>query len=99
MQYINPPIIVRLPERNGGLYPAAHLCVNEICITTNNAVFIKYINLKPFIIYKSTHYFMFSKFLPSLLPLGGDTPFYAFGNEIKDFFLTRKKTGRRYERR
>ncbi len=26
----------------------------------------------------------------------GDTPFYAFENEIKDFFLTRKKTGRRY---
>ena len=26
----------------------------------------------------------------------GDTPFYAFGYEIKDFFLIRKKTGRRY---
>ena len=31
-------------------------------------------------------------------PLGGDTPFYAFGYEIKDFYLTRKKTGRRYGR-
>ena len=29
---------------------------------------------------------------PQIFPLGGDTPFYAFGYEIKDFYLTRKKT-------
>ena len=39
---------------------------------------------------------MFSKYAPHILPLGGDTPFYAFGYEIEDFYLTRKKTGRRY---
>ena len=32
----------------------------------------------------------------NLIPNGGDTPFYAFGYEIEDFYLTRKKTGRRY---
>ena len=36
---------------------------------------------------------------PPILPLGGDTPFCAFGYEIEDFYLTRKKTGRRYLRR
>ena len=36
---------------------------------------------------------MFSKYAPHILPLGGDTPFYAFGYEIEDFYLTRKKTG------
>ena len=35
---------------------------------------------------------------PNPNPIGGDTPFYAFGYEIKDFYLTRKKTGRRYRR-
>ena len=40
-----------------------------------------------------------SKYLPPIFPLGGDTPFCAFGYEIKDFYLTRKKTGRRYGRR
>ncbi len=35
----------------------------------------------------------------NLIPNGGDTPFYAFGYEIEDFYLTRKKTGRRYVRR
>ena len=35
----------------------------------------------------------------NLIPNGGDTPFYAFGYEIEDFYLTRKKNGRRYVRR
>ena len=51
----NSPIIVRFPERNGGLYPAAHFCVNRICVYTNNAVPIQHLpknliqkqNLKP----------------------------------------------------
>ena len=34
---------------------------------------------------------MFSKFSLYFFPLGGDTPFYAFGYEIEDFYLTRKK--------
>ena len=33
---------------------------------------------------------------PPIFPFGGDTPFCAFGYEIIDFYLTRKKTGRRY---
>ena len=33
---------VRFPERNGGLYPAAHFCVYKICVYTNNAVLTKY---------------------------------------------------------
>ena len=41
----------------------------------------------------------FPKYSPPILPLGGDTPFCAFGYEIEDFYLTRKKTGRRYLRR
>ena len=40
-----------------------------------------------------------SKISPPIFPLGGDTPFFAFGYEIKDFYLTRKNTGRRYGRR
>ena len=39
-------------------------------------------------IYKLNHHCVFS---PPLLLVGGDTPFCAFGNEIKDFYLTRKK--------
>ncbi len=35
-----------LPKRNGGLYPAAHFCVYEICITTNNVVRIQYLPKK-----------------------------------------------------
>ncbi len=42
MQYINPPIFVRVPERNGALHCAAHLCVYVIYVTTNNGVFIEY---------------------------------------------------------
>ena len=30
-----------LQERNGGLYPAAHFCVREICISTNNVVYLQ----------------------------------------------------------
>ena len=40
-----------------------------------------------------------SKYPPPIFVIGGDTPFCAFGYEIKDFYLTRKKTGRRYGRR
>ena len=40
----------------------------------------------------------FPKYPPPILPFGGDTPFCAFGYEIEDFYLTRKKTGRRYVR-
>ena len=47
-------------------------------------------------IFKSTYHYVFSKYAPHILPLVGDTPFYAFGYEIEDFYLTRKKTGRRY---
>ena len=36
---------------------------------------------------------------PNIFLIGGETPFYAFGHEIEDFYLTRKKTGRRYGRR
>ena len=38
----------RFPERNGGLYPAAHFCARKICISTNNVVFIKYIYQNPY---------------------------------------------------
>ena len=51
-------------------------------------------NLKPY--FKLTHHYVFAKYTPHILPFGGDTPFYAFGYEIEDFYLTRKKTGRRY---
>ena len=33
----------------------------------------------------------FTKFIPPIFPLCGDTPFCAFGNEIEDFYFTRKK--------
>ena len=42
LQYINPPIIVRLQKCNGALRCAAHLCVYVIYVTTNNGVFIEY---------------------------------------------------------
>ncbi len=54
---------------------------------------------KPRAIYKhifAQHVYYISS---AILHLGGDTPFYAFGYEIEDFYLTRKKTGRRYVRR
>ena len=54
LQYINPPIIVRLPKRNGGLHPAAHFCVYGIYTLTNNAVSIKYRTQK--IQRKNTYY-------------------------------------------
>ncbi len=40
LQYINPPIIVRVPERNGALHCAAHFCVYGIYIITNNDIFL-----------------------------------------------------------
>ncbi len=43
----NSPIIVCFPERNGGLYPAAHFCVNRICVYTNNAVPIQHLPKNP----------------------------------------------------
>ena len=33
----------------------------------------------------------FPEYVPHIIPFGGDTPFYAFGYEIEDFYLTRKK--------
>ena len=68
------------PERNGGLYPAAHFWVFWIYVYINNAMPIQYL----------------PKTFSNISPLGGDTPFCAFGYEIIDFYLTRKKTGRRY---
>ena len=51
-------------------------------------------------IYTPTNNDVLIKYLTkNLIPNGGDTPFYAFGYEIEDFYLTRKKTGRRYVRR
>ncbi len=47
LQYINPPIIVSSPERNGALHCSAHFCVYEICIITNNAVPIKFRTQNP----------------------------------------------------
>ena len=40
-------------------------------------------NLKPYL--QPTHQCVSSKFILPILPLGGDTPFYAFGYEIEDF--------------
>ena len=60
--------------------PHQQLCVNKIS------------NLKTFTIYKSTHHCVFSKFLPPLFSLGGDTPFCTFGYEIINFYLINKKT-------
>ena len=40
----------------------------------------------------------FPEYFLSIFVIGGDTPFCAFGYEIIDFYLTRKKTGRRYVR-
>ena len=51
-------------------------------------------NLKQFL--NSSIIVGFPKYFLSIFPLGGDTPFCAFGYEIIDFYLTRKKTGRRY---
>ena len=42
MLFIISPIIVCLPERNGGLYPAAIYDGFEIYNPTNNGVFTKY---------------------------------------------------------
>ena len=39
-----------------------------------------------------------SKHIPPIFLLGGDTPFCAFENEIKDFYFVRLKTDRRYKR-
>ena len=51
-------------------------------------------------IHTSTNNVVFIKYkTKTLIPIGGDTLFYAFGYEIEDFYLTRKKTGRRYVRR
>ena len=49
--------------------------------------------LNPSIIVGFPEYFLF------IFVIGGDTPFCAFGYEIIDFYLTRKKTGRRYGQR
>ena len=59
--------------------PHQQLCVNKIS------------TLKTFTIYKSTHHCVFSKFLPPLFSLGGDTLFCTFGYEIINFYLTNKK--------
>ena len=96
LQYINPSIIVCFPNSSVGLHPEAHFCVYVICIYTNNADYIKYRTkkyeqfLNPYIIVCFPEYFL------SIFVIGGDTPFCAFGYEIIDFYLTRKKTGRRY---
>ena len=42
MQYINPTIFVRVPERNGALHCAAIYAIYSIYNPTNNGVFIKY---------------------------------------------------------
>ena len=60
MQYINPPIIVRLPERNGALHCAAHFCVYVICATTNN-VEQKNIETKTQTNFYINNHFVFSK--------------------------------------
>ena len=83
----------------GSVNPAAHFCVREICIFTNNFVSIKYLHQTSNQKIYHTHHCVSSKFFTPIIRFGGDTPFYAFGYEIEDFYLTRKKTGRRYVRR
>ena len=74
-----------LCKRN--MYYHQQRCVDKIYSTKTQTKF------------HTTHQYVFSKLSPHLFYLGGDTPFYAFGYEIEDFYLTRKKTGRRYSRR
>ena len=53
---------VRFTERNGGLHPAAHFCVKEICIFTNNVVSIKYRNDSIITIYKFIHHYVLTQY-------------------------------------
>ena len=95
------PLIVRLRNRDvapGTMCPGAHFCVRKICIYTNNAVPIKYLPKTQIQFAHPYSQYNISKISPTIFPLGGDTPFCAFGYEIIDFYLTRKKTGRRYGR-
>ncbi len=97
LQYINPSIIVCFPNSSVGLHPDAHFCVREICVYTNNADYIKYRIKKSEQFLSSSINVCLSKYSPTRSPFFcGDTPFCAFGYEIIDFYLTRKKTGRRY---
>ena len=60
-----------------------------------------FLNIEPkyHTIFISNHHCVVSKSIHFILHIGGDTPFCAFGYEIIDFYLTRKKTVRRYLRR
>ena len=69
------------------MYHHQQRCVDIIC------------NQKSHITYKHIFAQHVSLFPLPIFSLCGDTPFYAFGYEIEDFYLTRKKTGRRYVRR
>ena len=53
---------VRFTERNGGLHPAAHFCVKEICIFSNNVVSIKYRNDSIITIYKFIHHYVLTQY-------------------------------------
>ena len=87
------PLIVRLRNRDvapGTVCPGAHFCVRKICIYTNNAVLIKYLPKTQIQFAHPYSQYNISKISPTIFPLGGDTPFCAFGYEIKDFYLTQK---------
>ena len=79
--------------------PRAIYNVYEIYNPTNNAVSIKIETKIPYNLETHIRKMCLSSHTSYILPICGDTPFCAFGNEIKDFYLTRKKTGRRYLRR
>ena len=85
MQYINPPIIVRLPERNGALHCAAHFCVYGICIITNNAEPIKYRNKNPNKFLHQSSFCVFKNLFNSFPLLAAIHLFISSHYEIIDF--------------
>ena len=55
---------MRFPKRNGALHCAAHFCVYEICIITNNADYIQYLPqnlLQTFSLLAAIHLFISSR--------------------------------------
>ena len=79
------------PECNGALHCAAHFCVHGICNITNNCAPIKYKTKISEQIFTSNIILYFKKFIPFILPLGGDTPFYLISRRNQRFLLNGQK--------
>ena len=91
MQFINPPIILRLPERNCVLHCAAHFCVYGIYIITNNGVYVKYRNKNPNKFLHQSSFCVFKNLFNSFPLLAAIHLFISSHNEIKDFCSMDKK--------